>query len=841
VRLFALVLSSICFLLGTSSLFAQTADTVRTGGSDTVIVFTARDSVHFDVSKKSMRLRGKADVVNRTQTLKAEVIEILFDESLLTARGVKDSTGITTGAPIFKDNGEEYAGESILFNLETRKGKVTMGETAIQGGFYYGSAIKRVSENTVYVENGCFTTCAAPHPHFYFSSPKMKAVLNDKVYLDPIVFYVEDIPVFAMPIGMYFSTQRGRQSGLVLPVPVLTNNRGLVLQKIGYYWAVSDYFDTEFLADITTKGGFVFYNNSRYSIKDNLDGHLELRAGLTRTDPDVPYTNDYLISWTHNQSLRPKEYFVASLNFQSTTIYQNTSLNVNDRLRQNARTNVSYQRTFWNGHTFNVGYNRDQNLSTNSVTQSPVASYAIPNFAPLRGLIDPTHWLSDLSLSFRVNGRYSASSTRATVSDTFATAENGGVELRPSLTVTPKLGFVTFQPTISYSENWYFQRYTQSVNPTDSTIATQREKGFFREYTYSVGVNASTFLYATGRPRLFGIEAFRHTLQPSVGLTFVPDQSGTSDGFYGRYVSPITNKEVLYSYYTNNALASIASSRRQLNLSMNLLNRFEIKGASTDSTPAKRLEILTFSAGGSYNMVADSLRMSDILLNVRTPVLDIVAFSSNFSFSIYDQALVANDATGKSEWRDIGQTLLSNGNGIARLKTMNFQLGTRFSSSGVSFGQRTTAVDTTKSDSSQSDLHSRFERRLNHVEQERDIYGDQTSGYSAVIMPWDMDVNLSYNYSRFNPDVTLQSLIISSNLNINLTQTLRVSGRASFDLLTGTVNTPVIDITKKLDCWNLSLNWVPTGANRGFFLRFSADGSILQDLQITKQNVPIYR
>lgn len=819
----------------------QVADTVHTGGSDTVIVFSARDSVHFAVSRKVMRLRGKADVVNRSQTLKAEAIELYFDQSLLKAQGVKDSNGVVHGSPIFKDNGEEYAGESILFNLTTKKGRVKMGETEMQGGFYYGSAIKKVNEQTIYVEDGCFTTCAAPHPHFYFSSPKMKAVMNDKIYMDPIIFFVEDIPVFALPVGMYFSTQKGRQSGLVLPMPTLSSNRGIVLQNLGYYWAVSDYFDTEFAADVTTKGGVVLYNRSRYTIKDQMDGNFMLKAGWTRQQPDLPYTTDYQVTWSHNQSLRPKEFFVASANFQSTSLYTNTSVNVADRLKQNARTNISYQRTFWNGHTFNVAYNRDQNLTTNSITQNPVISYSVPNFAPLRGLIDPTHWLSDLSVSFRVNGRYTSDVSRATTADTFKTSENSGVELRPSITVTPKLGFITLQPTISYSENWYFQRYVQSVRASDSTIVTERQPGFYREYTYSVGVNASTFLYATARPKLFGVEAFRHTLQPTIGLTFVPDQSGSAEGFYGRYISPITGKEVVYNYYSNNAVSTISSSRRQLNLSMSLLNRFEVKGAGTDSTPAKRLEVLTFTASGSYNVVADSMRMSDIFLNVRTPLLDIVAFSSNFSFSIYDQAQIANAATGRVAWSDIGQTLLANGHGLARLKTASIQLGTKFSSAGISFNQRSTATDTTKKDSTQSDLHSRFERRLNHVEQEADIYGDRTSGYSPVTMPWDMDVSLSYNLNRYNPETTLQTVLLSAGANINLTQTLRVTARGSLDLITGNVNTPVIDISKKLDCWNLTLNWVPTGANRGFFLRFSADGSILHDLQITKQNVPIYR
>jgi hypothetical protein len=60
-------------------------------------------------------------------------------------------------------------------------------------------------------------------------------------------------------------------------------------------------------------------------------------------------------------------------------------------------------------------------------------------------------------------------------------------------------------------------------------------------------------------------------------------------------------------------------------------------------------------------------------------------------------------------------------------------------------------------------------------------------------------------------------------------------------MLTGEINTPVIDITKRIHCWNLSFNWVPTGLNRGFFLRFSAAAPQLDDLQIIKQSTPIYR
>jgi hypothetical protein len=68
-----------------------------------------------------------------------------------------------------------------------------------------------------------------------------------------------------------------------------------------------------------------------------------------------------------------------------------------------------------------------------------------------------------------------------------------------------------------------------------------------------------------------------------------------------------------------------------------------------------------------------------------------------------------------------------------------------------------------------------------------------------------------------------------------------MSAVGSFDVLTAQFNSPIIDITKRIHCWNLSLNWVPIGVNQGFFLRFSAAAPQLQGLVIPKQSTPLYR
>ncbi|NQW30374.1 MAG: LPS-assembly protein LptD [Ignavibacteria bacterium] len=809
------------------------------GSMDTVVVFNAMDTVHFAVRSRVMRLRGRADVTFRTQKLKAEVIEIDFNESIMKADGVADSNGIVSGFPVFEDGAEEYAGESMIYSFKTKRGRVRFGETNIDGGYYYGSRIKRINENTAYIQDGCFTTCDAPHPHFYFNSPHMKVITNEKIFLDPIVWYVEDIPVFALPIGLYFSAERGRRSGIIMPSPLLSSDRGVVLQNLGYYLAVSDYFDTEVTADLTTKGGFTLYNRSQYSVKNSIDGRVELRFGYTRFNVEQPYSMNIGFSANHTQQFRPNERLILDLLFTTDRLFQNTSLNPLERVKQNARSNASYQRTLYNGMTFNANYVRDQNMINGSVTQNPSLSFAIPQVFPLKGFFNPGNWLGDMQFSFRSNARYSHSSLRDTDTGAFVVKENSVIEHRPVITITPKLGNVTLQPSINYSENWYFQRYANSVNVSDSTIVTTRYQGFFREYTYSIGVNASTYIYGMAYPKILGIAAFRHTLQPIIGLQYSPDQSDPASGFFDRYTSPITGKEVVYSRFGE--AGGIATRQKQLLITMGVLNKFSVKPMATDSSEPKPVDVLTFNLNGSYNLAADSLKLSPITFNVRSPMLQGLELSVGGTFNAYDQQLLPDASTGKIVWQTVNSSLISAGKGLARLTNFSVQVGTRFSSQGVSFQPQSNAADTTIKDTTAEDLQSRFSRRLNNRESQVDLFGDHTAGWSDVIIPWDLNLSLSYNRTAPIPTSIVQSLMLSFRGNFSLTQTLTVAAYGSFDFLRGQFVSPVIDINKRVHCWNLSFNWIPIGFNQGFFLRFSAVAPQLKDLVIPKQSTPLYR
>lgn len=830
----------VCVCLCVFAVVCRGQDTTQTmSGIDTIVVFSAKDSAHFNVARRQLRLRGTSEVSFRTQNLAAEIIVMDFNAKMMKAQGATDSSGTLRGFPLFRDNGEEFAGREMDYSFATRRGRVVYGETNVEGGFYYGSSIKRVGESTAYIEDGHFTTCDAPHPHFYFKAPKMKVILNDRIFLDPAVWYVEDVPIFALPFGIFVSLERGRRSGLILPTPLMTSDRGVVLQNLGYYFALSDYVDTEITADLTTKGGLTLYSRTQYALRDRFSGRAQFTLGYSRFNVRDPFVTNIGMTLSHQQQFRPNESAVVDLFFTSQGFFQNTSLNPIERVRQNARSNASYQRTFYNGMTFNVGYTRDQNMINGSVTQNPFATFAIPQLQPLRGLIGGDHWLGDMQFSYRSTARYFHSANRQADTGLFAVDERSAIEHRPSITVTPRLGNILLAPSISYSENWYFQRYTESVNPSDSSIVRTRETGFFREYTYGVGVSASTFLYGLAHPRILGWQSIRHTFQPSIGVVYVPDQSDPSHGFVGAYVSPVTGQRVQYGRF--GAAGSIASRQQQFLVTGSFLNRVAIKVRDSD-TSDRAIELFTLNFSTSYNLAADSLRLAPISFNLRTPVLDALEFNLNGSFSAYDQALSVDPATGRSRWTDIGTSLISNGKGLARLTSLSVQAGTRFSSQGVSFGppQQRQQEDSVVS-SDESDLASRFDRRVNYRREEVDLFGERTPGWSPVTIPWEISLQAVYSYNRPNPEVSVQSLYLTFRGSLSITQSLDVNAVGTIDVINGTLNSPIIDITKQLHCWYLSLNWVPIGVNRGFFLRFGASAQQLRDLVVPKQSTPLYR
>lgn len=814
---------------------------------DTIVTYSARDSATFTLSSKKMRLRGDANIKMKDQKLEAEIIEMAFADAGLSAEGTRDSTGRLHGFPKFIDGREEFAGERLSFNLRTKQGVITQGETNVEGGFYYGAKVKRMDERTFFIKDGAYTTCDKPHPHFYFGSPEMKVIANDRIFFDPLIMYVEDLPVFILPIGLYFENRSGRQSGLVVPTFHFSNVNGVVFQNLGYYFALSDYYDTQFGIDIFTKSGYLLRNTTRYVLRDVLNGNFTLSFGRRRSTPDDPMLNSWQSSLYHTQKIDPQTSLTANLSFSSQDFNRDYSTDITQRLQQQIYSNASFTTGFDNGSTLSASFSRSQNLITDESQTTPSISYTLPQMFPLKSFVASDSWLRDVGLSYGVTGDYSLSRNRKITVDTVAkTADTAFVSNEryftihhtPSLSISPKFGNFSVTPSFNYRENWYFRKLNR-VRHLDSTYSDNMEYSAspLREYQYDMGVSVGTRLFGIIQPNILGINALRHTFQPTFGYRYTPEFSSKTAGYIGSYLDSVTGKQVEYSRYEKDGGASSGKASQLLTYSF--ANSFEAKIAQNDTSPDLKLDLLRLNLSGNYDFEKDSMPFSDISADFRTPALDFINFNGFAGFTLYNEAPVFDSLAGKVIDRRIDQFLASAGKGLARLTNFSLNFSTRFSSEGAQLTTNQNVADTAAK--TPPGVGERFAARANFKETEDDLYGDDTPGWSALSMPWNVAFGATFTYSAPLASQVSRRFDINGTFGLQITPTWNMTGQFSYDVTTNYLFIQSINITKDLHCWNLVFNWIPMGANQGFYLRFGIKASQLQDLKVEKRSNPVYR
>ena len=823
----------------------------KSSGFDSTVYYYAKDTVLFKVANKTMRLRGQAKLDYKKQSLESEVIEISFKESMLKSQGEQDTSGKIVGYPKFNDKGDIFFGKVIHYNFKRQQGTISLGETEVGEGFYFGKKIKKISEKELFVKDGFYTTCDNPHPHYYFGSSEMKIIANDRVFLDPLIFYVEDVPLFILPFGLFFPNQGGRQSGIIIPNFFFSATRGVTFENMGVFLALSDYYDTKFTADLYSKGGFNLKNSTRWALRNSFSGGLNLSFGKTRFDPDDKYTSNWSFGLTHNQTIDPDSRITANMSFSSQDYNRKTSNSLRDRLTQNITSNASYtnNNVLTTGDMLSLAYNRDQNIISNEVRQTPSISYQLPNLTPLKGLFkrgDVPDWIRDLSFSNTSRLNYYAedlvktsminvNSDSSYIDTSMVHNYYSSIDHSPRISISPKAGYFTISPSISLNARNFFRKLDRTYNTVDSSISDSYEHGFFTEWWYSLALSVSTRLYGVIQPNLFGIKAARHTLQPQISFAYTPPFGQ----FYGSYFNTQSNRKIVYSRFEKD-VGSHAPNQKALSMSYSLLNSFEAKIFQGDTLPDLNVDMLRWDIRGSVNFAADSFKFSDISMSFRSPALKIVSLNINSNFSLYDeQKQCISGNCEKTSYRRIDKLMLENGSGLMRLTNISMQLSTEFSSEGIkfdpSYGQEAMAES-----EKNVGLGERFHQRMEYEESQTDFFGDHTPGFSPINIPWRLSLGLNFQYREPYKRQISRTISVNTSFSFNITPTLILTGNAQYDFVNQQLIAPSINITKDLHCWMLNFAWYPVGPSAGFRLHFGIKASMLQDLKLEKQSGPIY-
>jgi len=251
----------------------------------------------------------------------------------------------------------------------------------------------------------------------------------------------------------------------------------------------------------------------------------------------------------------------------------------------------------------------------------------------------------------------------------------------------------------------------------------------------------------------------------------------------------------------------------------------------TTGSGSKKVKILDqLNLNGSYNFLADSLKMSNIGVSASTNLFNKINLSGNLNFDPY-----AIDERGQ---RINKYNVLVKGVPL-RLTNASLSASISFNGKGAINGNdgRKSASGSGGGKGSSGAVDAGSYQRIYY----HPITGEYIPGgflyYMNPNSPWSLSFSYSFNYAK-TYQYTNNQLIenkrytqtINANGNIKLTPRLNISASTGFDIMAMKITTTQINATYDLHCFNISVNWVPTGQWKSYSFRIAANASALADL-----------
>jgi lipopolysaccharide assembly outer membrane protein LptD (OstA) len=277
-------------------------------------------------------LFDEAKMVYQDMEITAGIIIIDYKKNVVYAKGILDTLGNYTQAPIFKQGSDVVEPDSLVFNTNSKKALIYNSKTEQEGGRIISETTKKENDSVYFVSRAKFTTSEnLEDPEYYFLLRKAKIVPGKKVVTGLTNLFIADVPT---PIGLpfaYFPLTQKRTSGIIFPTfgqDTGNNNRGFNIQNGGYYFAINDYMDLAVLGDYYTNGSYGLRFQSayakRYKYRGNVSFRFENLISSERGFPDFSKSTVYNIRWSHSKDGKsnPNSRFSASVNLGSSTFFQ---------------------------------------------------------------------------------------------------------------------------------------------------------------------------------------------------------------------------------------------------------------------------------------------------------------------------------------------------------------------------------------------------------------------------------------------------------------------------------------------------------------------------------------
>lgn len=678
------------------------------------------------------------------------------------------------------------------------------------------------------------------------------------------------------------------------------SNRGFYFRDFGYYHAFNEYVGAKLIGQIYSKGSWGVGLQSTYTRKYKYAGNLNLQFNFNKSGDIIektPPSKDFNISWSHSpQNRRPDRSFSANVNLVSNGFNRNNRrLDELDQYTNNAfGSSIQYTRNFGKLIRTSSGLRVDQNVSTKVLNSSLDYSFGLNQFNPfVKEKQQLGNWYDAFRVGLDLSGGYKVSNdiTSRSRSTTYTDYNVVGVENKPLTNeelrqqslgraqnqtvielksledikyILSELGqfrssfsvpialpnfklakYINLTPSFSYRGDIYTKRlsyeYIESANAVKIDTLTSRESGvpFFSVGNWSSSLSLNTRIYGTFQFGKKGrLQAIRHTMAPSVSVSYNPDLS--KNGNYYQFVR-VRKDDILERYMPRfQELGSANGASGSMNF--NITNQLEAKLRAKSDTAEKSFEKISLldnlSIGSSYNFFAieqlykyktDTIKagynLADFNLGANTSLFkNLINLNFNANFDPYtyveDLGNTSNQAGRKVpvyKWKHDGYA-------GKYLNFINVSIGTTFSPDKFKKNKpKPTPVNDPSKEAMQKFVQS------------------NPLAYVDFSIPWSLNLsyNLSYNRQGLAAAQLVQAFQFSGDL--SLTPKWKINYSSGWDFVFKSVTLTNIGIMRELHCWDMSLNWTPISGNNlrasNYSFTLQPRSSLLRDLKLSRRRV----
>ena len=809
----------------------------------------ARDSVVEDMSngRKILYYYGDVQVKYGDMELKSDYMAYDLESNTVLARGTKDFDGNWVGLPEMKMGETTYTMEQVYYNFNSRKAKIKNMKTQQKEGELRGENLKLMPDMSVNIAGGKYTVCDADHPHYYLqmTAAKLMTKPTQKTVFGPAYVVIEDVPLpLALPFG-FVPQKPERASGLLMPTYGDETARGLYLRDLGYYFVIGDHFDISLTGDIYSYGSWGVKLTSRYKKRYAFDGSISVNYSVDITgekgSKDYVESTNFGLNWSHSQDskARPGTSFRASVNFSSPSNNRFNAQSIDQVIQNQTSSSISYSKTFsWGSFSTNILHSQNSRDSSYSITL-PNFTFSVNRLYPFKKknrvgkekLYEKISFSYNTTLQNKINFK-----AKEFMQPGFLNKMQNGMThgFSISLPQFTLLKYLNFSPTVSYGMNWFFRETTAVYDPDMDKVIEMLSDQFSTfgiTQNFSGGISMSTRIYGTFNFNPKGnVKAIRHMITPSVSFSYHPELGTSWNGYTTLNYVNAKGEEKVYEYNRyKGQMYSPPSKGKSASLSFSFGNNIEAKiRDKSDSTGVKttKLKLLDqLNIGGSYNFLADSLRLSNISISASTTIFGKLGINGNLTLDPY----AVNERGVKIN--KLCVTQLNNFH-LARLTNASASLSYSINGAGKLEGNQ----GQNDAQSGTSGKNPDYYRIYYHP-----VTGEYIPGgwlyYMNPEVPWSLNFNLNFAYSKqykyVNESLQVQNnftQILSLAGQIRLTKALNFNINTGFDLSTMKMTTTQLNATYDLHCFAITVSWVPNGQWESWSFRIAAKASALSDL-----------